>query len=129
MATVNPFPATAVKLAAGLSLYQGSPEYQQINIDMELAGFKLIFFWEYVHRVWGRLLGPLVFHIVLADEADSQGYGYHFLGLLALGGFRELLAGGWLLLVWLIIRLSHNTGWQPILAWRSSFLCCCCGPP
>ena len=60
-----------------LLLYQGSPEYQQINIDMDLAGFKLIFFWEYVHRVWGRLLGlafglPLLF---LANEAHSTGYG------------------------------------------------------
>ena len=24
---------------------------------MDLAGFKMIFFWEYVHRLWGRLLG------------------------------------------------------------------------
>ncbi len=38
-------------------LYQQSPEFQNINIDMDLSGFKTIFFWEYVHRVWGRLLG------------------------------------------------------------------------
>ncbi|MBT3654660.1 MAG: heme A synthase, partial [Alphaproteobacteria bacterium] len=47
-------------------LYQSSPEFREINIDMDLSGFKTIFFWEYVHRVWGRLLGlafglPLLF--------------------------------------------------------------------
>ena len=45
-------------------LYQQSPEFQNINIDMDLSGFKTIFFWEYVHRVWGRLLG-LAFGIPL----------------------------------------------------------------
>ncbi len=38
-------------------LYQQSPEFRDINVDMDLSGFKTIFFWEYVHRLWGRLLG------------------------------------------------------------------------
>jgi cytochrome c oxidase assembly protein subunit 15 len=38
-------------------LYQATPEYQKINRGMSLAEFKGIFFWEYVHRVWGRLIG------------------------------------------------------------------------
>ena len=33
-------------------LYQSSPEFLEINLDMDLSGFKTIFFWEYVHRVW-----------------------------------------------------------------------------
>ena len=45
-------------------LYQQSPEFRDVNIDMDLDGFKTIFFWEYVHRVWGRLLG-LAFGIPL----------------------------------------------------------------
>ena len=39
------------------SLYKSFPEYQQITTHFELADFKRIFFWEYLHRMLGRLLG------------------------------------------------------------------------
>ncbi|MFK7907951.1 MAG: COX15/CtaA family protein [Chitinophagales bacterium] len=34
--------------------YQESPEYKEINEGMSLTEFKSIFFWEWLHRVWGR---------------------------------------------------------------------------
>lgn len=37
--------------------YKAIPEYTLINQHMDLAGFKRIFFWEYLHRNWGRLMG------------------------------------------------------------------------
>lgn len=37
--------------------YQAYPEYQMMNPNMDLSGFKSIFFWEYLHRQWGRLMG------------------------------------------------------------------------
>ena len=40
--------------------YKAIPEYTLKNFDMDLAGFKQIFFWEFLHRNWGRLMG-LVF--------------------------------------------------------------------
>jgi heme a synthase len=40
--------------------YKRIPEYTLVNQHMDLAGFKDIFFWEYLHRNWGRLMG-LVF--------------------------------------------------------------------
>jgi cytochrome c oxidase assembly protein subunit 15 len=40
--------------------YKLYPEYYQVNSDMTLSEFKVIFFWEYLHRMLGRLLG-LVF--------------------------------------------------------------------
>ncbi|NQW12319.1 MAG: COX15/CtaA family protein [Alphaproteobacteria bacterium] len=39
------------------ALYQKSPEFQRVNSWMDLPAFKTIFFWEYAHRVWGRLIG------------------------------------------------------------------------
>jgi len=42
--------------------YKQIPEYALTNPDMDLVGFKRIFFWEYVHRNWGRMMG-LVFFI------------------------------------------------------------------
>jgi cytochrome c oxidase assembly protein subunit 15 len=49
--------------------YQQIPEYQQLNRGMTLSEFKSIYFWEYVHRVWARLVGlvlaaPLIFFLV-----------------------------------------------------------------
>lgn len=41
-------------------LYQASPQYQEVNHWMTLGDFKKIFFWEYLHRLLGRLIG-LVF--------------------------------------------------------------------
>jgi cytochrome c oxidase assembly protein subunit 15 len=37
--------------------YQGSPQYQQVNAWMTLEDFKKIFWWEYIHRQLGRLIG------------------------------------------------------------------------
>ncbi len=37
--------------------YKQTPEYQQVNHRMALAEFKGIFYWEYWHRVLGRLVG------------------------------------------------------------------------
>lgn len=38
-------------------LYQQYPEYREKNFDMTLEEYKKIFFWEYLHRLWGRLMG------------------------------------------------------------------------
>ena len=42
--------------------YKQYPEYQKVNAGMSLSEFKFIFFWEYFHRLTGRLIG-LVFFI------------------------------------------------------------------
>ncbi|MBT5856670.1 COX15/CtaA family protein [bacterium] len=40
--------------------YKAFPQYQQINIHMSLSEFKGIFFWEYTHRMLGRVIGLLI---------------------------------------------------------------------
>ncbi|MEM6884181.1 MAG: COX15/CtaA family protein [Verrucomicrobiota bacterium] len=40
-------------------LYRGSPQHVIVHPDMTLEGFKGIFWWEYIHRMWGRMLGIL----------------------------------------------------------------------
>ena len=37
--------------------YKQYPEYQKVNRDMQLPEFKVIYYWEYVHRLLGRLAG------------------------------------------------------------------------
>jgi cytochrome c oxidase assembly protein subunit 15 len=42
------------------SIYQQSPEYQKKNLGMSLEEFKSIFWYEFIHRQWGRLTGMVV---------------------------------------------------------------------
>jgi cytochrome c oxidase assembly protein subunit 15 len=38
-------------------LYRTIPQYAAVNAGMDLAGFKEIFWLEYLHRLWGKLIG------------------------------------------------------------------------
>jgi cytochrome c oxidase assembly protein subunit 15 len=79
-------------------LYKQTPEYREINgpAGMDLAQYKFIFFWEWVHRLIGRLIG-VVFALPLAWFAATRtiprGYGWKLVGLFFLGGSQGLL--GW----------------------------------
>ena len=47
--------------------YKRYPEYKEVNMDINISGFKVIYFWEYLHRMVGRILGlffifPLLYH-------------------------------------------------------------------
>ncbi|EAQ96060.1 COX15/CtaA family protein [Congregibacter litoralis] len=76
--------------------YQRFPEYQKINQGMGLDEFKVIFMYEYLHRVLGRLIGllfiiPLVFFALRG--VIRPGLMPRLLVLLVLGGCQGLL--GW----------------------------------
>ena len=78
------------------ALYQQSPEYQKKNFWMEIGDFKAIFFWEWFHRLWGRLIGlvyavPFLFFWVRG--MIPPGYKLKLFGLLILGGLQGLM--GW----------------------------------
>ncbi len=53
-------PLTKAQWEAEFARYKHSPEYKKVNRGMSLADFKSIFWMEYLHRLWGRLIG-LVF--------------------------------------------------------------------
>lgn len=76
--------------------YRQTPQYQLTNSGMTLSDFKTIFFWEYVHRLLGRLIG-LAFALPLAwfwwKRAIPSGYGPKLIALLALGGLQGAI--GW----------------------------------
>ena len=46
------------------SLYKEIPQYKLLNSNMSLNEFKVIFLWEYAHRLLGRIIG-LVYLIPL----------------------------------------------------------------
>lgn len=57
-------PLNEVEWQEEFSSYKQSPEYNKINFGMELSEFKNIFWWEYIHRITGRITG-LVFLLPL----------------------------------------------------------------
>src|SRR3990172_3148300 len=54
-------PLNAAAWDSAFALYKASPQYKMVNIGMSLEGFKQIFFWEWLHRLWGGLIGILYF--------------------------------------------------------------------
>lgn len=54
-------PLTTADWQAEFAKYQQIPEYQQLKRGMTLSEFKGIFLWEFVHRVWARLVGVALF--------------------------------------------------------------------
>ncbi|MFQ5347503.1 MAG: COX15/CtaA family protein [Rhodothalassiaceae bacterium] len=78
--------------------YQQYPEYQLLNRGMTLAEFKSIYWWEYVHRLLGRLIGiayalPLVLFWI--RDRIPRGYKGRLLFILVLGALQGVL--GWIM--------------------------------
>lgn len=77
-------------------LYKQYPEYQKLNNHFNLQDFKDIYFWEWLHRVIGRLIG-LVFFIpflyFLITKQLSKPTMKKAVVLLGLGAFQGFM--GW----------------------------------
>lgn len=96
---------------AELEKYRQIPEYQLINKGMSLEEFQLIYFWEWIHRLWGRLIGaamalPLIWFAL--RRAIPAGYGGRLFALVSLIGLQGAI-GWWMVASGLEIRtdVSH----------------------
>jgi cytochrome c oxidase assembly protein subunit 15 len=83
-------------------LYKQTPQYQQVAgpAGMTLSGFKFIFFWEWVHRLLGRVIGLLFFVGVgwfALKRAIPKGFGWRLAALFILGGLQG--AVGWFMVM------------------------------
>ncbi len=54
-------PLSEADWSKAFAAYQKFPQFQQVNHAMTLSEFKFIFFWEYLHRNLGRLIGVAFF--------------------------------------------------------------------
>ena len=91
--------------------YQQIPEYLELKVGMTLAQFKFIFFWEWFHRLLGRIIGlafalPLVWFAL--KRAIPSGHGWRLVALLVLGGLQGVI-GWWMVTSGLSVRtdVSH----------------------
>ncbi len=86
--------------------YKAIPQYQAINKGMSLADFKFIYFWEWAHRLLGRIVG-FAFAIPLAffwwRGKIDRALGWKLVLLLFLGGLQGAI-GWWMVASGLSVR-------------------------
>jgi len=63
-------PMNEVEWTKAFELYKvaAKKQFESLHADMTLSEFKVIFFWEYIHRLWARMLGfvflfPFIFFV------------------------------------------------------------------
>ncbi len=76
--------------------YHQTPQYKKVNVGMSLDEFKGIFWWEYFHRLLGRIIGlaffvPFLYFI--ARKAIDAPLGLKLAGIFLLGGLQGAM--GW----------------------------------
>ncbi len=78
--------------------YQQTPQFRLLNADFTLSDFKFIFFWEWFHRLWARLLGfvfiiPFVYFLV--KKYFTKDMVLPFAGMFILGALQGSI--GWIM--------------------------------
>ena len=89
-------PLAAADWQAEFVKYQQTSQYKLLNAGMSLADFKTIYLWEYVHRLWGRLIGfvyLLPFLYFLVRGRIPRRLAWPLVGIFALGAAQGAL--GW----------------------------------
>jgi cytochrome c oxidase assembly protein subunit 15 len=95
-------PLTHADWQKAFDLYRQTPQYREVAgpAGMTLSGFKFIFFWEWLHRLLGRVIG-LVFFVGVGWFAlrgqVPRGYGWRLAALFVLGGLQGAI--GWFMVL------------------------------
>ncbi len=115
-------PLTEAQWAAEFDKYKQIPQYREINRGMALSEFKTIFWWEWAHRMLGRVIGavfllPLLFF--LWRGWIGRDLRWPLFGLFALGGVQGAV-GWWMVSSGLTERVSVS---QYRLAFHMTLAC------
>jgi cytochrome c oxidase assembly protein subunit 15 len=92
-------PMSAEAWAVEFDKYRQIPQYQEVNRGMSLAEFKRIFWWEWIHRFWARVVGLAI--------------GVPALVLLIRGGLGRVVTRRILLLL-LLMAVQGAMGWYMV---------------
>lgn len=109
LGTIPPIGETAWEEA--FDLYKQYPQYEIMNPNMTMDEFRFIFFWEYVHRLLGRLIGvafALPYLWFLLTRRLRAGLALRLLVGFIMGGLQGLL--GWYMVMSGLVdvpRVSH----------------------
>lgn len=93
-------PLTEAEWRRVFDLYRQTSEYRLQNAGMGLAEFRTIFWWEYIHRVWGRLIGLVyalpMFWFIIRRRVERPMIP-HLVALLFLGVLQGLIG------IWMVV--------------------------
>ncbi|KNG50821.1 cytochrome c oxidase assembly protein cox15 [Stemphylium lycopersici] len=90
------WPMNDAEWASEFNKYRASPEFSQLNSSMDLADFKQIYFMEWAHRLWGRVIGvtmllPTAYFIARRRVTPSMAA--KLVGICGMIGFQGVI--GW----------------------------------
>lgn len=102
------------------ALYKTIPQYKLLNAHMDLAGFKAIFWPEWIHRMFGRLLGidfalPLIW-FWWTGKLERR-FRPWLVTLFILGGVQGLIG-------WWMVASGFQHGMTEVSVWRLSLHYC-----
>ncbi|NDH70420.1 MAG: heme A synthase [Proteobacteria bacterium] len=92
-------PFTSEKWNFYFDEYKQIPEFKSINYDMTLTEFKVIFYWEYIHRLIARLIGLLALIPLL---------------IISLKYKKKLISDFKYLSIFLLICVQGTVGWYMV---------------
>ena len=101
-------PLSAAAWEAEFERYRRIPEYSAKNLGMTLAEFRAIYWWEWLHRFWGRLIGlafALPFGWFLLRGRVGGALAAKLAGVLALGAVQGAV-GWWMVASGLVDRVD-----------------------
>lgn len=78
--------------------YKKIGQYKTLNNHFDLANFKFIFFWEWLHRLWGRLIGIVFivpFFVFWIKKYFTKELTWALVGLFLLGALQAVI--GWIM--------------------------------
>lgn len=91
-----------------LEKYRTSPQYEKVNKGMSIDEFKTIFWWEYFHRLLGRLIGLVFFipfvYFLIKKQIDKP-LGIKLTGIFILGGLQGFM--GWYMVMSGLVDIPH----------------------
>lgn len=93
---------------AAFDKYKAIPQYAQVNAGMSLGQFQGIFWWEWSHRLLGRLLGVVFavpFVVFLLMRVLPRRLVWRCVALFVLGGLQGLI-GWWMVSSGLEVRVD-----------------------
>ncbi|KAI4676843.1 uncharacterized protein J4E84_009438 [Alternaria hordeiaustralica] len=90
------WPMSQAEWDSEFTKYKASPEFAQLNSSMDMADFKQIYFMEWAHRLWGRVIGitmlvPTAYFIARRRVAPSMAW--KLVGICGMVGFQGVI--GW----------------------------------
>lgn len=91
-------PLNEAAWSAAFEKYKGIAQYQYLNADFTLSDFKAIYFWEWMHREWARLMGVVFlvgFVYFLYKRRFDRSMVGPFVILFLLGGLQGAI--GWIM--------------------------------